>query len=312
MKQLRRIIFSALAMLSLLLCSATCVLWAKSRHAPPVPTCGQTGCSEIQWQHALARNCPEIQFQSNNLVDVIDFYRDVSGFNILVDWPALAAIRIVPQTPITLNFKNESFGSVLTRTARAANKGLRIVERDGAIYITTTAAQTNDSHVERRVVNPLIAEFRRLHLQPPVSLNWEARIGSHTATVMPSPEALHIQLNPSDAMAAYQDDIPLGDGTIYGRNASINGKMIFSVAHLSLNHAPSPFHSWEFTAPYWELVLLFSLTPVLYCGTAFHRRRNRARNSAAAGQWSTCGYDLRATPTRSPECGTSPTKTIAV
>jgi hypothetical protein len=56
------------------------------------------------------------------------------------------------------------------------------------------------------------------------------------------------------------------------------------------------------TAPLWGYAILFSLPPLLRL-FALHRQRGRLR---AAGLCPACGYDLRATPERCPECGTVP------
>jgi hypothetical protein len=51
--------------------------------------------------------------------------------------------------------------------------------------------------------------------------------------------------------------------------------------------------------PHWFLALLFAILPALHLHAAIRsRRRHRA------GHCPTCGYDLRATPDRCPECGT--------
>ena len=51
--------------------------------------------------------------------------------------------------------------------------------------------------------------------------------------------------------------------------------------------------------PYWKLFLLLAAGPLLW---ACHRLLPRRR---PAGLCPRCGYDLRATPGRCPECGTS-------
>jgi len=53
------------------------------------------------------------------------------------------------------------------------------------------------------------------------------------------------------------------------------------------------------STPYWFLLLLFSLPPTLH--VVLSRRRRRRRH---LGLCPRCGYDLRATPGKCPECGT--------
>jgi hypothetical protein len=53
------------------------------------------------------------------------------------------------------------------------------------------------------------------------------------------------------------------------------------------------------TAPHWGLVLTAAVLPALW---VVHR--HRSRNRPHAGLCRACGYDLRATPGRCPECGT--------
>jgi hypothetical protein len=50
--------------------------------------------------------------------------------------------------------------------------------------------------------------------------------------------------------------------------------------------------------PHWFLLMLMALLPVL-CLLSRHRARRRSRE----GLCPSCGYDLRATPDRCPECG---------
>jgi hypothetical protein len=57
----------------------------------------------------------------------------------------------------------------------------------------------------------------------------------------------------------------------------------------------------QIVLPHWLLAAVFALPPGRWCARRF-RRKVLARENLC----STCGYDLRATPDRCPECGTAP------
>jgi hypothetical protein len=65
-----------------------------------------------------------------------------------------------------------------------------------------------------------------------------------------------------------------------------------------------PVNPWRQTyafVPHWAVLLLLgALSAPLWVQV---RRRTRARRRAALGQCVACGYDIRATPGRCPECG---------
>jgi hypothetical protein len=56
--------------------------------------------------------------------------------------------------------------------------------------------------------------------------------------------------------------------------------------------------------PHWFIVLLTAILPASRFYLTFHRRRLRKR----VGLCRSCGYDLRATPERCPECGAVPAR----
>jgi hypothetical protein len=58
----------------------------------------------------------------------------------------------------------------------------------------------------------------------------------------------------------------------------------------------------SFAAPFWSIALATVLLPV-----AWITRRLRSRRRHGPGLCPSCGYDLRASPAKCPECGTIPT-----
>jgi hypothetical protein len=69
---------------------------------------------------------------------------------------------------------------------------------------------------------------------------------------------------------------------------------------------PAPDVTRVFIAPQWTLIVLTGLPPMAWI--IYNRRYLRGRWRAVRGLCEMCGYDLRATPDRCPECGTVPSK----
>jgi uncharacterized membrane protein YgcG len=82
---------------------------------------------------------PESKFTGVGLGDAIDFIRDVSGANIVVNWKALAEAGVTPDTPVNLRLHNVSVRKVLAALLQQAGGGdqLTFVASEGVIEITT-------------------------------------------------------------------------------------------------------------------------------------------------------------------------------
>ena len=73
-----------------------------------------------------------------------------------------------------------------------------------------------------------------------------------------------------------------------------------------------PKGDWATTivlGPIWPLAVPFAALPAAWA--ARHIRQRRRSRRAARGLCPRCGYDLRATPDRCPECGTEPAQRVA-
>jgi hypothetical protein len=58
---------------------------------------------------------------------------------------------------------------------------------------------------------------------------------------------------------------------------------------------------WQFRLPYWFISLPPAILPALWVNR--RRKLRRERRRAASGLCLNCGYDMRTTPERCPECG---------
>ena len=73
----------------------------------------------------------------------------------------------------------------------------------------------------------------------------------------------------------------------------------FQLVYLTKKH--NPRCDFEVTAPHWAWIALMLVSPATWAASRWSRIRKR--RAAPAKQCATCGYDLRATPDRCPECG---------
>jgi hypothetical protein len=87
---------------------------------------------------------------------------------------------------------------------------------------------------------------------------------------------------------------------------SVQGFALYRITnHNPAIDGPSPHPTGVAQAPYWFVLLLFLAVPLIRgtarFGSALGKRQSARRNCR------NCGYDLRATPNRCPECGTTHT-----
>ena len=84
------------------------------------------------------------------------------------------------------------------------------------------------------------------------------------------------------------------------RGRGVFGRLGFASDHTLTQDTVGRVGRRRYAVPYWALAAASGLAPAVWC-----QRRGRRRRSArlAAGLCPACGYDLRASPERCPECG---------
>lgn len=82
----------------------------------PASTTQPTGEDHIDpvLRAQLDRQLPQVEFNGVGLTDVIDFLRDVSGANIVVNWKDLEAAGIDRNSPVTVKLRNIKFSKALS------------------------------------------------------------------------------------------------------------------------------------------------------------------------------------------------------
>ena len=90
----------------------------------------------------LDRHLPQVRLKANDLSDVVDFLRDVSGVNILVRWDALATVNVKRDTPITFSANDVPFGHLLKTVLDQAAGGPGKLTHGvvGQVVVLTTPA----------------------------------------------------------------------------------------------------------------------------------------------------------------------------
>ncbi|HEX8322392.1 MAG TPA: hypothetical protein VF595_00640 [Tepidisphaeraceae bacterium] len=88
-----------------------------------------------------SRRSPELNFDQIALVDAMDYFRDATAANLVVDWKALQEVGLSRETPVTIRLRGVTIRVALTKTLEAAAPGLL------AFYV-----DTNVIHVTTRLV----------------------------------------------------------------------------------------------------------------------------------------------------------------
>jgi beta-lactamase regulating signal transducer with metallopeptidase domain len=92
----------------------------------------------------LHKKLPEVKLENVNLSDAVDYFRDVTGANIAVNWRALEAAGVDRNAPVSIRMKDADFETILDNTLRQVsdNQAALVIDR-GIITITTEADVSN-------------------------------------------------------------------------------------------------------------------------------------------------------------------------
>jgi hypothetical protein len=240
----------------------------------------------------LARPVPEFVFEDKPLSDVIDAARDRSGANIFVNWKALEASGVPRNARVTVRVRDVEFSKVLRAVlvgiSPAPVRPLGLSVDDHVIVISTKEDLDRDT-------TTAVYDVRNL-LPSPVTSSPSTR----TAAV----DRLLARLTGSVAPQSWRES-----GGSTGSIRELQGQLI--VTQTEANHAQV---LWQIDRMRWwrrltwlagrtgAVVVPLLAVVALARGWQLQRRR-RFAGLVAAGRCVRCGYDLRATPERCPECG---------
>jgi hypothetical protein len=122
---------------------------------------------------SLNRSLPEMKFDGVALVDAIDFIRDITDANIVVNWKALEGAGVNKDTVVNLKLRNVTLKKALSRllSEASAGEGVTYTLEDGVIEITTSELANQVMFTRVYPVGDLLMEIPNFDTAPSFSLD---------------------------------------------------------------------------------------------------------------------------------------------
>jgi hypothetical protein len=288
-------LFTLVSFLSLCFCIAFTVLWISSRR---ITIAAKPSTADMQ--SMLARRIGAVNFNNVARSDAIDFVRDVTGRPFEVDWKSLEAAGIERDTPCSINIINKTIGETLVLVLSSPTQSPQFTADGPTSRIWAKGAPWNPSSAQLRPDPNRPDPIREFELKrrgnkplpaPPTPLS-ERIINGRRYTLVLDRGALRLWSTPPDPAAVYQQADPIGNAT------DPLDTNVVELLGISIRHGGSPFNTWAVALPFWFLIVIASICPLLWL-----RKTRRLRGRLRRQQCPHCGYDLRATPDICPECG---------
>jgi hypothetical protein len=247
---------------------------------PPRPATGPSAALSNQ----LTRPLPQMRFSGQALSDVLDFMRDVSGIEIRVEWTELKAAGVSQDAPISANLQSARLNDALTAILNSAGGD---TAKLGFAGHSSTLLVTTKSRVDAGIVCNVynVRDFFS-DIYP---------FGQYTAAgsrVMPAPQAVAPETWKPNGGAGHIEEE--GGWLVVYNTSAVQARVERDLGWRRWRRSAKAF-AWRTAALLAGALLFANLTL-----TASRRIREGRRNRDLCEG---CGYDLRASPERCPECG---------
>lgn len=271
-------------------------------------------------QPQLDRRMPDVNLPGVPFVDAIDYLRDVSGTGIFVNWKSLETAGIDRKKPITVRLHNVRWSKVLNAVLdKASTPTARLVYiiDDGVISISTQKDLQRNTLTRVYDVRDLLPPQPGTPAAAYPLLSSPASGSGSVSPAAASPGSPQRQAAVDHLVAALRQQVDPSswrdNGGDIGAVRELAGQLIITQSaenhHATAAHLDRLRHRRTSISKISDVACWAAPSALLVLLGALRVRRHRSERWGAAGRCRTCGYDLRASVGRCPECGEGIPKT---